>query len=387
MAVADHDRKILWGRSGLCCAICGRRLVVEATATDPDSIVGEECHVVARSPGGPRAGHLPPDEIDRHTNLILLCRNDHRMVDDQPETYTIDVLRTKKAEHERWVAERLNRKEVEAAAEAMIEASHPGREAYQPGSTVHSAAFPPEEFLSHEDDDILFQWRLAEAFPGVRGIAVIDEPVAAADRLDIVLRNPIEQKRRQPDGLEYFSHPFYWFRGGSNMHVDVYSRLGPDRVLLGVDELLLSRVVAFRPSHRMHNFLYIETRPDQPSGAYRYAAGELDARLAERRDSGFGYYVDEEYGLWNGRPITRTEYDDAAAIIDGRPQATYGADLRVRFLTRYNLILCSRRHVINQKRLDRPLGKVMDEILMGTATVEQLCEMIAAIPIPDRYQV
>jgi hypothetical protein len=388
MTISDHDRKILWGSSGLRCAICNRRLVVEATATDRDSIVGEECHIVARSPGGPRAGHLPPEEVDCHTNLILLCRNDHRMVDDQPGTYTSDVLRAKKAEHEAWVAQRLNKEEVEAEAEAMIDASHPLDEPHQPGSTVITQAFPREEFLpSDVDDDDLFHWRLSDAFPGSRGIAVIDDPVAAADRLDIVLRHPIEQKRRQADGFVYFSHPFYWFRGSSNMHLHAYSRLGPDRVLFGYDELRLSRVVAFRPPHTMRNFLYIEARADQPSGAYRYGDGEIDAALAQRlHDPLMGYYVDEEYGLWHGHPITRTEYDDAAAIIDGRPQRTSGADLRVRYLTPYNMILCSRKHVINQNRLDRPIGEMMDGILIGTVTIQELCEAIRSIPIPSQYQ-
>jgi hypothetical protein len=199
---------------------------------------------------------------------------------------------------------------------------------------------------------------------------------------------PIDQRRVQAGGEDYLSHPFYWFRGGRNMHVHAYSRLGPDRVLLGFEELVLSKIVAFRPSHRMHNLLYIETRADEPSGAYEYRSAEIADVLAERvNTSTWGYFVDEEYGLWNGHPITRTEYDDAAAIIEGRPQRTHGADLRVRYLTPYNLILCSRRHVINQNRFDRVLGELMDRILIGSNTVDQLIKAVERIPIPMKFQV
>jgi len=50
---------------------------------------------------------LQRDQIDLQSNLILLCRIHHKMVDDQCETYAPDVLRTIKAKHEEWVASTL----------------------------------------------------------------------------------------------------------------------------------------------------------------------------------------------------------------------------------------------------------------------------------------
>lgn len=70
-----------------------------------ESVVGEEAHIVARSPNGPRGGLLPPDEVDKVQNLILLCRNDHRMVDDQPDSYPVDRLIKIKEDHEKWASE------------------------------------------------------------------------------------------------------------------------------------------------------------------------------------------------------------------------------------------------------------------------------------------
>lgn len=104
MSITDKTRKVLWGRSGNRCAICRKPLVVDRTAEDDHSVVGDECHIHSGAPNGPRydstvnAGKI--DEID---NLLLLCRVHHKMVDDQFETYSADLLRTIKRNHEHWV--------------------------------------------------------------------------------------------------------------------------------------------------------------------------------------------------------------------------------------------------------------------------------------------
>ena len=103
VAIKHKDRKIRWGRSGGRCALCRRPLVEAATATDSESVVGDEAHIAARSPGGPRFGQCAPDEVDSHANLILLCKVDHKKVDDQPGHYTSPVLQALKAAHENWV--------------------------------------------------------------------------------------------------------------------------------------------------------------------------------------------------------------------------------------------------------------------------------------------
>jgi hypothetical protein len=108
MAISDKTRKILWGRSGNRCALCRHELDVGATPADDESVVGEECHVVSGKGHGPRSdSSLPQDRLGDPANLILLCRIHHKMVDDQRDTYTVDVLRTLKANHERWVSSML----------------------------------------------------------------------------------------------------------------------------------------------------------------------------------------------------------------------------------------------------------------------------------------
>jgi len=111
MDISDKSRKILWARSGNCCAICKQELVISKTPNDGDSVVGDECHIVAETKGGPRYDlSYPKEKLDALENRILLCRVHHKMIDDQCDTYTIDILRQMKANHEKWVRLRLSDK-------------------------------------------------------------------------------------------------------------------------------------------------------------------------------------------------------------------------------------------------------------------------------------
>lgn len=104
MSITDKTRKVLWGRSGNRCAICRKPLVIDATAQDNHSIVGDECHIHSGAPNGPRHDSaVNANVIDEVDNLLLLCRVHHKMVDDQFETYSADLLRTIKCNHEQWV--------------------------------------------------------------------------------------------------------------------------------------------------------------------------------------------------------------------------------------------------------------------------------------------
>jgi 5-methylcytosine-specific restriction endonuclease McrA len=104
MPLSDKTRKILWAKSGNLCAICHRKLVVDETELDSDSVVGEECHICAQSAGGPRFDPAYPNEkIDSLENLILLCATDHKKVDDQNATHTAEWLHEKRVAHEKWV--------------------------------------------------------------------------------------------------------------------------------------------------------------------------------------------------------------------------------------------------------------------------------------------
>lgn len=247
--------------------------------------------------------------------------------------------------------------------------------------STDAQGFEKPSSLPHDKSDILFGYRLSDAFPGERGLVEITNPVTALDRLDVLFREPLHVQHADTDGHLSRENPLWWFRGGRTLSIDSYKRLGPERCVIGCDELHIKRVVAFRPFivPSMHDFLYIESRAEPPVGVYEYEDGYIEKHRSE-----YGY-VDEEYAIWNGRPITRLEYDDGAAIIDGRPVKVKGAQVRIRFLTDYNLIVCGNRHVINENSLDRQVVGFLDGILAGTETVQALADFVRSLPKPYRY--
>jgi len=109
--ITNKTRKVLWGKSGNRCAICKRELVIDATEQNDESVVGDECHIISPKVKGPRhAPTYPQENLDAYDNLMLLCRVHHKMVDDQEDSYTTDILRQMKTNHEIWVAQKLSDK-------------------------------------------------------------------------------------------------------------------------------------------------------------------------------------------------------------------------------------------------------------------------------------
>jgi len=97
---------MVWGRaSGLCSMPeCRRELVVDNEAPENPSLLGEVCHIVGDKPTSAR--HDPSfsqEQLDNYDNLILLCRNHHKLVDDQTARFTVHKLHEMKEAHVEWV--------------------------------------------------------------------------------------------------------------------------------------------------------------------------------------------------------------------------------------------------------------------------------------------
>jgi hypothetical protein len=95
--------KVLFARSGGICAFprCGKPLIVPGNSHDGAAVLAEIAHIVADSRQGPRGRSLLSDEDrDRHPNLVLLCGDHHKIIDSQPTTYSVPVLRQMKTDHE-----------------------------------------------------------------------------------------------------------------------------------------------------------------------------------------------------------------------------------------------------------------------------------------------
>ncbi len=68
---------------------------------EEDVIVGEICHIESKKPKGPRHNkNLSEEEVDDSSNLILLCKAHHKIIDKNVQKYTVNVLKNMKKEHE-----------------------------------------------------------------------------------------------------------------------------------------------------------------------------------------------------------------------------------------------------------------------------------------------
>jgi hypothetical protein len=127
MSISLKTHKILWGRSGGKCAICKNELIVDPTDSDDDpSVVGDEAHIIARKQSFTRGDYdsLTEEERDHYSNLILLCRNHHKQIDDQPAYYTVERLREIKATHEAEVRAERTEDDEKRQQDEIIYASY-----------------------------------------------------------------------------------------------------------------------------------------------------------------------------------------------------------------------------------------------------------------------
>jgi hypothetical protein len=100
MGISVLDRKMLWGRSGMKCAMCQTALSEEHELGGA-VIIGEEAHIIAQNQDGPRGNSLLSEaDRNRYSNLILLCPTDHARIDKLPADYPPEMLHSIKAKHE-----------------------------------------------------------------------------------------------------------------------------------------------------------------------------------------------------------------------------------------------------------------------------------------------
>lgn len=106
MGISLRTHKILWARSGGKCSICKNDLITDSSDLNDDlSVIGDEAHIIARKESFARGNYdsLRPEERDQYSNLILLCKNHHKQIDDQSLLFTVEKLREIKREHEELV--------------------------------------------------------------------------------------------------------------------------------------------------------------------------------------------------------------------------------------------------------------------------------------------
>jgi hypothetical protein len=149
---------------------------------------------------------------------------------------------------------------------------------------------------------------------------------------------------------------------------------GPDNTaLLNDDELIVDKIAAVNVQSYYQKFVYIQTSPSQGTGLYSYS--HLEECVTEDG------YADEEFAIYNNHFITRREFDDGAAVIDGEPIDVRGeATPRRRYLTPFNFLVAAQNSPINNDSFDEPLADLLDGILKGKATITQLAAAVRKLP-------
>ena len=102
--VPRHTRLKLWVKSAGRCEFRGcNEPVWRNNLTLSDGNFGEVCHIIGSSKDGPRGSEKSADLRIDYSNLMLLCQRCHKEIDDNPDKYTVELLRQWKEEHEKKI--------------------------------------------------------------------------------------------------------------------------------------------------------------------------------------------------------------------------------------------------------------------------------------------
>jgi hypothetical protein len=101
--IPTSTRLFLYVRAGGRCQFDGcNRYLLEHHLTKTEGNFAQVAHICAFSDLGPRGGDQRVRDAGIHeaSNLILLCPECHKLVDDHPERFTAELLRQQKKNHE-----------------------------------------------------------------------------------------------------------------------------------------------------------------------------------------------------------------------------------------------------------------------------------------------
>lgn len=234
-----------------------------------------------------------------------------------------------------------------------------------------------------EESTVFFRRRMAEAFPGYRGLVEFKKVREIHRHLSKLLEPPIKFKK----SIIGVTDPIWWFRAGSALNIATYRHLNRRKFLIGWDELVIRRIVAFIDNGRYYSsYVYVEAQGEKPTGLYDNYTSE---RINELKEN-LGGIVDEEYAIYKPcafirKKITKQEEDDGSTKICGRliKMKREHVETRCRFLTDYNFIIAAKGSAFNNVLFDRTSGDYFKGLLDGTISIEAFHDYMMQFPKPD----
>lgn len=156
MAITDKTRKFLWAKSGNICAICKTELITSTVTTDEFNL-GEECHIISSKSTGPR--HISNlAEYDNYENVLLPCKNHHKEIDELTDTYTEELLRYIKTNHENWVKntikEAIDKQENEEKPKFLVRITS-GKDLFNIINETYAYRTDSDEVKNEEEADFI----------------------------------------------------------------------------------------------------------------------------------------------------------------------------------------------------------------------------------------
>ncbi len=241
------------------------------------------------------------------------------------------------------------------------------------GSKVSDSA-PVSEFAT-ESSTAFFASRFREAFPGIREVTWF-EAEQAVERLSVLLESPLAFSVK--GGGNY--QPIWWFGRGNNS-IERIGQIDATTVLMDIHEIRLGRIAAGYSPNYKRLFVYVESVAMDPTGLYPRSLEDL-----ERCKQTLGY-VAEEYGLYQGEhKVTRAEYDDNGAVINGKLiKFRQDIALRVRYITSYNMIIAAHESPINNDQFDMELESWLNRLLHQHNEFNDFLQRVRRLKIPPSW--
>lgn len=247
---------------------------------------------------------------------------------------------------------------------------------------VFTKPYNPYKDAITEHSTVFFKRRMCAAFPGKRGLIEYTDQKQIRRVLSKLFKAPL--KFNKAIGRDSLTDPIWWFRGGCAMNIDKYKYLGNGRYLLAWDEVKISRLIAFIDSGRYYsNYVYIEFDGDKPTNLYKdYYSPDKIKELQN-----FLPQVTEEYAVFKpccffSKRITKEEDDGYTRILGKTVKLKKRYECRIRSLTPYNYIIAAKQSAFNNPEFDRTSGIVLDGMLDGSVTKEQMNEYMMKFPKP-----
>jgi hypothetical protein len=252
MAITERTSKIVWGQCAARCCICKENVLHEEGGR-VSSLVGEIAHIVGETRKASRGeSDLSLEQRNAAENLLLLCRKDHKIVDDDPTTYPVERLHQIRDNHVAWIARSLAKPKAWRSTISQLTYINVPRlcelaelqgyqvdlRQYQENQTLHSLGWELNRVMS--------------AFQVVLGRLSVDAvPMQSISLHEGLIGAPIsfDRQRFRTKNVPFDVSPriedIPKFTGDLTKDAHVYTQVGTFRVVLFIDVRWVTTSTAF----------------------------------------------------------------------------------------------------------------------------------------------